>query len=117
MKRDVFGKIMENVVNTSPISGGVHRTARYSPHQGRMEITTEQVDRLEILAANKVMYEANKGKFNQRKDLAGGVPLRIPKMDYYQLYEDNPWLNHCDKETKAKFFKKLYREHVEYRIG
>jgi hypothetical protein len=117
IKKDVFGAILENLVNTSPISGGVHRKARYSPHQGRMEMVTEQVNRLAILGENAELYKANKGRYGYRKDLAGGVPLRIPEQDYNELYKDNVWLNHCDRQTKAKFFMKLYREHPEYRIG
>jgi hypothetical protein len=115
IKRDVFGQILENQVNSSPCEGGVIRKARYSPHQGRMELVTEQANRMAILRENAELYKQNKGGF--RRDMAGGVPLRIPEMDYNELYENNPWLNHCDKETKAKFFMKLYREHPEYRIG
>ena len=117
VKKDVFGAILENMVNTRPIEGGVRRKASYCAHEGRIYTESEQADRMAILTENAAMYKANKGRFTHRRDLAGGVPLRIPKLDYYQLYEDNPWLNHCDKETKAKFFKKLYKEHPEYRIG
>lgn len=117
IKKDVFGQILENQVNSSPCEGGVIRKARYSPHQGRMETITEQANRNAILRENAELYKANKGRFKHRRDLAGGVPLRIPTMDYQELYKANPWLNTCDKETKAKFFKKLYREHPEYRIG
>lgn len=117
VKKDVFGGILENMVNTRPIEGGVSRKASYCAHEGRLYTETEQADRVQILRENAVMYQENKGRYQHRRDLAGGVPLRIPKMDYYKLYEDNPWLNHCDKETKAKFFQKVYREHPEYRIG
>jgi len=117
IKKDVFGAILENMVNTRPIEGGVLRKARYSPHQGRMELITEQVGRKAILAENAELYKQRKGDFRARKDMAGGYPMTIPKSDYDELYKANPWLNHCDKETKAKFFMKLYRDHPEYRIG
>ena len=117
IKKDVFGQILEKQVNDSPLAGGVIRKARYSPHQGRMELITQQANRNAILEENKEMYKANKGRYNMRRDLAGGVPLRIPQMDYDEMYNNNPWLRNCDKQTKAKFFMKVYREHPEYRIG
>lgn len=117
VKKDVFGAILENMVNTRPIEGGVRRKARYCAHEGRMYTEEEQVDREMILRENAEKYKANKGRYGERKDMAGDVPLRIPKMDYYQLFQDFPHLNSCSKEERAKFFRKLYREHPEYRIG
>lgn len=117
IKKDVFGAILENMVNSRPVEGGILRKARYSPHQGRMELITEQADRMAILAENRELYKQRKGNFKHRKETAGGYPMTIPKSDYDEIYKANPWLNNCDKETKAKFFKKLYREHPEYRIG
>ena len=115
LKADVFGKMAENMVNASPVSGGVHRKASWCAHEKKLLLEIEQADRMAILLDNRRLYNENKGK--ARNDLAGGVPLRIPKYDYYKLYEDNSWLNQATKEEKAKFFKKLYREHPEYRIG
>ena len=59
----------------------------------------------------------NMGKYTDSMQTAGGYPMAIPQADYDQIYVDNPWLNNCDRKTKADFFKKLYKTHPEYRIG
>jgi len=117
VKKDSFGRILENMVNSRPFEGGVSRKASYCAHEGVLYKQEAQANRNDILRENAILYNQNKRNLRHRKDTAGGVPLRIPQMDYDQLYINNPWLNTCDKETKAKFFKKLYKEHPEYRIG
>jgi hypothetical protein len=80
-----------------------------------MYLEEHDADRLAILRDNRRLYLENKGK--ARKDLAGGVPLRIPQSDYAEIYRKNPHLHHCDMKTRSEFFTKLYRDHPEYRIG
>ena len=117
VSQDVFGRIVENMVNTRPIEGGLHRKAAWCAHEGRIYVNKEDAERLTVLAQNAELYKQNKGNFKDRKETAGGYPMAIPQADYDQIYVDNPWLNNCDRKTKADFFKKLYKTHPEYRIG
>ena len=117
VKADSFGRIMENLVNSRPEEGGLHRKASWCAHEGKLYVSKEDAERTAILQENAQLYKERKGKFTERTETAGGYPMAIPPRDYEELYLDNPWLNHCDRKTKADFFKRLYRAHPEYRIG
>ena len=117
VKQDSFGRIVENLVNTRPVEGGLHRKASWCAHEGKLYVDRQDAERMAILAENAELYKQRKGDYRNRKESAGGYPMAIPPQDYQEIYDANPWLHTCDKKTKADFFKRLYREHPEYRIG
>jgi hypothetical protein len=117
MKKGVYGKILENLVNSRPNEGGVLRKASYCAHEDVLYKHQEDANRSLILQENAELYKQRKGRYNERRETAGEFPMSIPPTDYADLYEANPWLKVCDMQTRTKFFKKLYREHPEYRIG
>ena len=50
VSQDVFGRIVENMVNTRPIEGGLHRKAAWCAHEGRIYVNKEDAERLTVLA-------------------------------------------------------------------
>ena len=117
VKQDSVGRIFENLVNTRPEEGGLSRKASWCAHEGKLYVDRQDAERIAILKENAELYKQRKGRFNERTETAGGYPMAIPPQDYEEIYQANPWLHTCDRITKANFFKKLYRDHPEYRIG
>ncbi len=117
VKRDTFGQMLENMVNSRPSEGGVSRKAVYHPSEGRIYVDKQQENRNAILRENYRLYLENGGlNRKNRKDFAGGYPLRIPEQDYAELVKA-PEIQTGDKDTIKKFWIKVYERHPEYRIG
>ena len=112
IKKDVFGKMLEHQVNSTPFAGGAHRKVQYSPHMGQMFVEADTAGRDILLQDNRRLYLQNRCKQS-----AAHIPMRIPEMDWIELLRKNPHLKTCDQQEKDKFYEKLYRDHPEYRIG
>ena len=61
MKKGVYGKILENLVNSRPAEGGVLRKASYCAHEDVLYKHEEDANRTAILQENARLYEERKG--------------------------------------------------------
>ena len=118
MKTDEFGKRLAHNLNRLPTEGGRVHKAVYVPHLQRLVVDTQQQARLEILEDNRRLYLERHKRYHERRDLAGGYPMRIPEYDLEILKQRYPEArDDAPMEDRNAFFKKLYRKHPEYRIG
>ena len=116
---DRQGKFIAAALNSEPTAER-RLKAVYVPHLGTLVVERDQAVRRAILEENRLLYEENriKAQILKRSDFAGGYPMQIPEFDLIQLKKLHPEArNDAPKEDRAKFYKKLYREHPEYRIG
>jgi len=100
VKKDVFGKILENMVNSRPFEAGIRRQASYCAHEGTIYVAHEQANRNEILRNNAKMRK-------ERKAIDGGVMLTIPEAEYAQLVKHPEWGN-------PDFMRALMKKYPEY---
>jgi len=118
-RNDIRGEILAKTVNRMPTAERTVK-ATYVPHLGIMVVEKDQAGRLALFRENRLLYEENKVKQSllKRKDLAGGWPMRIPELDLEEIRKKHPESRYdAPVEERVKFFKKLYRDHPEYRIG
>lgn len=99
IKRDTWGAILENLVNSRPVEAGNRRKARYVPHLGQIFVAKESVERTRILQENQELRKIGK--------MPGRKWLRIPPEEYAVLSKHPEWGTH-------DFMQALMKEHPEY---
>lgn len=120
--RDSWGKAVERAANAISGQDGVRVRARYSPSDGKLYYQRWLMNRQAILDRNKVLYEQNRGKFKDRNDMVGGIPMSIPEDDLEWIRKRiremaGMDLEQLPKEEQRKIFEKIYQRNPEYRIG